>query len=144
MSDAAKTPADGAEAIYHVAPAGEFRAGIEADAYAPPHFAADGFVHCTATQPLALAVAKDYFSACHEPLLVLAIDPTRLTSPVRFESAAPLPGAGRQHLAGDALFPHVYGPIQLAAITGIGVLDRQGDGFAWPRRFSPLPADLRA
>ena len=142
-SDTPERPDDHVRPIYHLTPAREFRLGIETNAYTPPAFATDGFVHCTATRRLALAVAKDYFSACSEPLLVLAIDPARLTSPVRFEAPAPLPGGGREHLAGEALFPHVYGPIQLTAIIGIGVLDRREDAFTWPRRFSPLPRELR-
>jgi uncharacterized protein (DUF952 family) len=129
--------------IFHLTPASAFREGVEAGSYVPAAFAEDGFVHCTATAELTLRVAADYFANCGEPLLALEIDPQRLHSPLRYEAPAPIPGGGRSHLENGVLFPHIYGPIKLDAIVGVGVLDQRGGEFAWPRHFGPLPAPLR-
>lgn len=125
------------EPIYHIAPQAELRAGVAAGQYAPARFAEDGFVHCTATPAAVLAVARDYFSGTTEPLLVLRIDPSRLTARLVYEAPAPLPG-GSEHLRSGELFPHVYGRIDLAAIDGVGDLERRGGEFVWPARFAPL------
>lgn len=128
--------------IYHLAPASELRAGCGTAGYAPRRFAEDGFVHCAGSAEVALSVAADYYADCDEPLLVLAIDPARLTAELRFEGAAPLEGGGHAHLALADRFPHVYGPIDLAAVTGVGELSRlpgrERVAFRWPERLEPL------
>ena len=49
-------------------------------------------------------------------------------------------GAGTDHLATAAEFPHVYGPIETRAITRIGRLGKKLDAFQWPTDFSDLAA----
>jgi len=124
-------------AIYHLVPVSEFRAGVKRGLYTPSRFAQDGFVHC-ADRGSVLAVAADYFADATEPVLLLEIDPERLAAPVVREAAAPIPGGGGSHLAGAALFPHVYGPIALAAIAGVAPLVKRGGAFTWPDRFAPV------
>jgi uncharacterized protein (DUF952 family) len=71
--------------------------------------AAEGFVHCsTRTQLLGVAEAL-YGDVDPETLVVLCIDDTQLDVPVRYE--APAPGAER--------YPHVYGPIPVAAVVRV-------------------------
>jgi hypothetical protein len=36
------------------------------------------------------------------------------------------------------VFPHVHGPIDRAAITGVGVLHATDDDYAWPESFDAL------
>jgi len=86
----------------------------------------------------ALAVARDLFAGAEEPVVCLEIDPARLPAPVRWEEPAPPPGAATHHVATAARFPHVYGPVDLAAVRGAGMLRRRGDGFGWPEVFAPL------
>ena len=131
-------------AIHHLATEPELVAGIGATHYAPARFPEDGFVHCCAGPASALAVARDYFGSAAEPVLALAIDPSRLDAELVFEAPAPLPGAPREHLATAEKFPHVYGPIALRAIAGAARLERRGGGFAWPGRFAPLGESLAA
>jgi hypothetical protein len=38
--------------------------------------------------------------------------------------------------------PHVYGPIELQAIEGVGVLGKTSDGYAWPEEFFPIDVAL--
>jgi len=124
-------------AIYHLAPLSEFRAGVKTGFYTPSRFALDGFVHC-ADRGSVLAVAADFFANVKEPVLLIAIDPERLGAPVIRETPAPIPGGGASHLESAALFPHVHGPIALAAITGIAQLVKRGEAFTWPDRWTPV------
>ncbi len=141
MTDAPTNPT---APIYHLTPASVFPEHVANGRYTPGSLADEGFVHCTASRERTLDVAQDYFANCAEPLLALEIDPRRLAHPVRYEEPAPIAGGGRRHLADGVLFPHVYGPIDLDAIVGVGVLDKRDGSFTWPRHFGPLPASLRA
>jgi uncharacterized protein (DUF952 family) len=133
---------DAASRVYHLAPVSALRRDLRDGLYAPPSLAAEGFIHCTATPALTLQVAADYFASVAEPLIVLAIDPARLGAELRFEAPAPIAGGGTAHLASGALFPHLYGALEAAAVTGAAELRRDGDAFVWPAAFAPLAACL--
>lgn len=120
--------------IYHIVTEAEFRAQNDGRQYLPAEFAASGFVHC-ALGASVFPVANDYYAGVDGTLLLWRIDPTRLKSPVRYEAAAPDPTAGSSHLATSPVFPHVYGPIDMEAIDGIGILARGADGYEWPLEF---------
>ena len=64
-----------------------------------------GFIHCSRTHQVAPVAAAFYAGVTG--LVLLAIDPARLTSELRYEAG---PGS-------DETFPHVYGPIDLAAVV---------------------------
>lgn len=118
--------------LYHLTLAAELEAGSDAELYRPARFALDGFVHCTADIPTALEVARSYFSDATGTVLLLTLDRGLLHSPVRLEAPAPLPGGGAGHLREGVCFPHVYGPIELRAITSRVTLARTGQGFTLP------------
>jgi uncharacterized protein (DUF952 family) len=124
------------ETIYHLVTEGEFRTQAKGDTYIPTRFDQDGFIHCTGEPDTLLAVANDYFSGVEEPVLVLVIKTARLTAEVRFELPVPVEGGGTSHLAGAQLFPHIYGPLNLAAVTEIGVLQKSAGAYRWPDRFT--------
>ncbi|HTO09327.1 MAG TPA: DUF952 domain-containing protein [Myxococcota bacterium] len=130
--------------VFHLVSEPELAAGIGASHYTPARFAEDGFVHCCADRASALAVARDYFAGATSAVLLLELDPARLDARLVFEAPAPLPGAPTTHLASAEKFPHVYGPIALRAIAGVGRLERRGDGFAWPAGFAPLGESVAA
>jgi uncharacterized protein (DUF952 family) len=132
---------DADPAIYHLALEDALRTGLADGFYAPADLAETGFVHCS-TASAVLPVARDYFAGVPGRLLVIEIDPKRLTSEVRYEAPAPVDGAGRAHLSSAPSFPHVYGPIDRAAITGVGLLRPTDDGYAWPETFGPLESLL--
>ena len=137
-----------ADRIYHLAPASELRAGLDASVYRPLRLDEDGFAHC-AERSAVLAVANDYLARVSERLLLLEIDPGRLTSELRYEPPATLPSGaagaspGTTHLDQAELFPHVYGPIDRAAITGVGTLRSTTEGYHWPIDFAELIELLR-
>lgn len=72
--------------------------------YVPDGFADEGFVHCSAPHQVA-AVAEERFAG-RTDLVILTIDPTLLEAPVIWED---LGDEGQD-------FPHVYGPIDRAAV----------------------------
>lgn len=73
-----------------------------------------GFVHCSFAGQLQ-PVLDAIFSSAPEVLL-LRIDPAALTAPVRVED---LDGLGEA-------YPHVYGPIPVAAVREVRPLRREG------------------
>lgn len=112
--------------IYHLAPAARWRDWPEGQAYLPAEFAADGFVHCTAGEDVMLKVANAFYRAVPGEFVLLTIDPARLSAPLRWEPPAdPAPNAGPP-LA--PLFPHVYGPLDRAAIVAVRAARRGEDG----------------
>jgi uncharacterized protein (DUF952 family) len=129
--------------IYHIVTELDFRAHVSGDSYTPSTLEECGFVHC-ATESSVISVANDYFSGISERVIVLEIEPERLTSTVKYEAAAPIAGGGSSHLTLGTQFPHVYGPINLGAITGVAALGVSSDGHHWPREFGPLDAFLEA
>jgi uncharacterized protein (DUF952 family) len=129
--------------IYHVVTESDFRAQLDSAFYHPPGLRRDGFVHC-ALEPSVIPVANDYYAGAPGRLLLLEIDPGKLVAETRFETAAPLAGGGSSHLASTPLFPHVYGPINTEAITGIGVFGWTAGGYEWPSGFMSLGSYLAA
>ena len=80
-----------------------------------PSLADEGFIHCSFADQVARSANRFYADA--SALLVLTIDTTRLTSPLREELAS-----NGQH------FPHVYGPINRDAVTAVVPMTRGSDG----------------
>jgi glutathione S-transferase len=66
----------------------------------------EGFIHCS-TQEQMQDTANRFYSDLDQ-LVVLTIDPRLVPSPIRWEP--PAPGA-------DVLFPHIYGPLPVAAVN---------------------------
>ena len=87
----------------------------EGDAYVPEAFAADGFVHCTDGEANVIDTANRYYQRDARAYVVLSIETDVLTSPVRYEDAA-------------RTFPHVYGPIEVAAVTAVRGVERDPAG----------------
>jgi uncharacterized protein (DUF952 family) len=100
--------------IYHIAVRSDWEAA--ADAYRAPSLDTEGFIHCSDAEQL-VGVANDLFRG-REDLVLLAIDPARVKSPIRYEPAPDRPG----------LFPHVYGGIEVDAVVEAADLRPASDG----------------
>lgn len=98
--------------IYHITSRRAWgRARAEGD-YRSESLEDEGFIHCS-TEEQVIPVAENFYKGQTE-LLLLVIDPERLSSDLKWEPPAggtPPPGVPE----GD-LFPHVYGPINLDAV----------------------------
>jgi len=73
----------------------------------------EGFVHASSAAQWPVVRAR-FYDAVDEPLVLLHIDEARLRSPVVVEVGDPATGE---------LFPHVYGPIDLAAVVATSRLE---------------------
>ncbi len=104
------------EPLYHLALAADWATASATGRYTAStrgrSLDEEGFIHCSfAHQVVATA---DRFYGDIDDVVLLRIDPDRLSSPVVVEDLAS---------AGEA-FPHVYGPIELVAVV---------DATPWPR-----------
>ena len=100
--------------IFHIALQHDWAAATTA--YRPGGFEVEGFIHCS-TASQVMKVVRRLFRGRRD-LVLLRVDPDLLESEVRFENLE----------GGDELFPHIYGELELQAVTGIEPL---GD---WRRR----------
>jgi uncharacterized protein (DUF952 family) len=110
--------------IYHITSRKAWHEAQQRGDYRTASLETEGFIHCsTGTQ--VLPVADKYYPS-QRGLLVLMIDPERLTSELRWEppaEEAPPPGVPE----GEP-FPHVYGPINLDALVKVYDLETNPDG----------------
>jgi uncharacterized protein (DUF952 family) len=128
--------------IYHIVKEKDYLPFIKGDSYIPFNFDETGFVHC-ALEASVVPVANDYYSNVEDKLLLLKIDPLKLKSQTKYESAALVKGAGIHHLNTSPVFPHVYGPIDNSSVEGIGEILKEKNGYAWPKEFVPLTEYLK-
>ena len=107
------------EPIYHLAPAARWHAWPADQPYLPAEYEADGFVHCTAGDTLMIAVANRFYRTAPGDFVLLVVDPQRLSAPLKWERP-------NDELA--PLFPHIYGPIDRAAVQEVRAVRRAADG----------------
>jgi uncharacterized protein (DUF952 family) len=106
-------------AIYHLAPAARWRDWPVGQPYLPAEYDADGFVHCTAGDELMLQVANTFYRGVPGDFVLLVIEPDQLAAPLKWERST-------DGLA--TLFPHIYGPIDRAAIVEVRAVRRGANG----------------
>ena len=105
--------------IYHIVSRADWEAALDSAEYRGDSLETEGFIHCS-TRLQVVDVANHWFPGKHG-LLLLTIDPGRLSSQVRYEDG----GDGR-------LFPHVYGPIEIRAVIAVEDFSPRPDGqFEW-------------
>ena len=112
--------------IHHLARAEYYRAQPEDAPYVPEGFELEGFIHCTEDPAILVHVANMYMKLVPGEVVVLVIDPERVTAEVRLEAPAPL-APPDSPLAG-VLFPHIYGPLNRDAIVEVRTVMRSADG----------------
>ncbi|WP_420155431.1 DUF952 domain-containing protein [Siphonobacter sp.] len=95
--------------LYHVVQPAYWSALEEATPYTPETFAEEGFIHLS-TQEQVAGVLERYYAGVR-PLLLLHLDETRFSAPLRYEAST-----------GGELFPHLYGPLNRDAIVQIETL----------------------
>ena len=96
--------------IFHIATLADWEAARAAGSYTTSTrgrtLAEEGFVHASRGDQWQ-AVRRRWYADVAEPLVLLVIDPDLLSAPVVDE---PVPGS-------TETFPHVYGPIDVAAVV---------------------------
>lgn len=114
------------ERLYHIATApdweqaqrdGEYRTSTRGRSLSE-----EGFIHAS-TAAQVLPVADALYAGEQQDLLLLVLDPGRIGPEIRRE---PVPGWTDP-------FPHIYGPLDVAAVVRAVPLERDGaGGFRWP------------
>ena len=110
--------------IYHITSRTSWTDAKKSGAYAADSLATQGFIHCSKVDQV-VRVANTWYTALRG-LVLLEIDETRLRSEVRWE-----PGTDKP----DDLFPHIYGPLNVEAVTCVHVFEPGADG----KFILPLP-----
>jgi uncharacterized protein (DUF952 family) len=93
--------------IYHITPRADWDAALRAGRYTADSLASQGFIHCS-TREQVIGVA-DAFYAGRSGLVLLCIDEGQLGAPLVYENLE----------GGEALFPHLYGPLNLEAVVHV-------------------------
>jgi uncharacterized protein (DUF952 family) len=94
--------------------------------YKPASLNSDGFIHCS-TFEQTMETANNYFAG-QKDLVLLCIDTNTTEAAVKYEAPA-----GVSDKRTDALFPHIYGSLNVSAVVRVAALmpDAQGT-FALP------------
>lgn len=96
--------------IYHITTQAAWESSISTGFYASPSLKEEGFIHCSEKDQVDY-VRLQFFKE-QASLVLLAIDTEKLESQLIFEWSPSL----------EQTFPHVYGPINLAAVVGVEAL----------------------
>ncbi len=111
--------------LVHICGADEWQAAQVAGELRPGSLASQGFVHLSAPEQVHLPANRLY--AGRTDLVLLRIDPARLSSPVRWEPGVPSDPAAM-------VFPHLYGPLPVTAVISVTPYLPDADG-----RFAAFP-----
>ncbi len=108
--------------IYHISHPAEWTAAQAQGSYTADSLSSEGFIHCSTPSQIVDTANKYYLG--QRGLLLLAIAPARVTAEIRFENL----------VGGSELYPHIYGPLNLDAVTAVLPFEPGPDG-----RFTQLP-----
>ncbi len=107
--------------IYRIAELADWLNALSTGVFASQDLEREGFIHFS-ERPQVQGVFNRYYSEKSE-LVLLAVDENLLAVPVKRENTS----------GGTELFPHVYGPLPLAAVRGHALLAVDADGrVLWP------------
>lgn len=111
----------GSPFIYHIATVADWdrarRAGKYTTSTRGRTLEEEGFIHASTAAQTA-PTANRFYAGIEEPLVVLVIDPGRLTARLAYEE---VPGTGER-------FPHLYGPLNLDAVAKVIPFAPDSDG----------------
>ena len=96
--------------LVHLIEPAQWRAALADGAVRPPSLESVGFVHLSTPEQVHLPAQALYPG--RRDLVLLVVDPCRLTDPVRFEPGLP-------HDPASMRFPHLYGPLPVTAVTAV-------------------------
>lgn len=106
--------------LFHIVDPGDWEAARHVGSYRAASLDSEGFVHCSFATQVQATLARHYPG--RHGLLVLELDPRKITAPVRVEFS---------QASGDS-FPHVYGPLPVDAVTAVHQADEWISGSEGP------------
>jgi uncharacterized protein (DUF952 family) len=102
-------------ATFHLIPVAAWNEATPDAPLVRESLAAEGFIHCTDGEDALIATAERHYRDDPRDFLALTIDLDRVTSSWRYDD----PGSP---------YPHIYGPIDRAAIVQVEPVSRAADG----------------
>lgn len=93
--------------VYHITKKVEWQKAQKKSQYCGDTLESEGFIHCSKDDQI-IRVARHLFTD-KQSLVVLAIDETKLQSPLKYED---LEDYGEE-------FPHIYGPLNIGAVVNV-------------------------
>jgi len=110
--------------ILHLASNDAWLVAVETGLYHADSLSTEGFIHCS--KPYQIVDVANTFYRSQRGLVLLVIDPSRLQAPLKWEPPAePEPTHARE----GELFPHVYGPLNVDAVTKVIPFEPDADGW---------------
>lgn len=107
--------------ILHITNMKAWETAVAAGEYRADSLASEGFIHCST--PAQVLMPANAMFAGQTDLILLLIDPVKLAAELVYEDCYE---SGHQ-------FPHIYGPLNLDAVTGFVQFPPNPDGtFALP------------
>ncbi|MCA4900703.1 MAG: DUF952 domain-containing protein [Bacteroidota bacterium] len=97
--------------LFHIATQQDWDAQASNHSYLPQGFASEGFIHLS-TEAQVPGVLQRYYQG-RTDLLILTVDETKLTSPLKYEPST-----------GAELYPHLYGALNRSAIVKIETIEK--------------------
>ena len=98
------------DVLLHLIEPAQWRAALADGAVRPPSLADVGFVHLST--PDQVHIPAEALFPGRRDLVLLVVDPARLTDPVRFEDGVPPHPDGLR-------FPHLYGTLPVSAVIAV-------------------------
>jgi uncharacterized protein (DUF952 family) len=109
----------GSRLTFHLAPRASWEASDPDAPLGAASLETEGFIHCTDGTAEMVATANRHYATDPRDFVVLTIDLDRVTSPWGIDD----PGR---------IYPHVFGPIDRAAIVAVVPAPRNADGTFLP------------
>lgn len=107
--------------LLHIVARSTWETAVSHPPYQPPSLASEGFIHCS-TVAQVLKPANEMYRG-QSDLLLLCIDPEKVAAPLVYEDCYE---TGQQ-------FPHIYGPLDPAAVVSVVDFPANPDGsFSLP------------
>ena len=104
---------------YHLTPRAWWEAADPSAPLGAPSLESEGCIHCTDGADEMVATANRHYAADPRSFVVLSVDLERVTSPWSVED----PGR---------IYPHIFGPIDRAAIVAVVDAPRDAEGTFLP------------
>jgi len=102
--------------VFHLTTRDAWEEALVRGRYTADSLASEGFIHCSDADQF-VWVANTRFRG-RTDLILLHISEARLDAAVRRENLE----------GGDALFPHIYGPLTVEAVVGVSAFPPSTDG----------------
>jgi uncharacterized protein (DUF952 family) len=112
--------------IFHLTTADHWQTAQQAGQYQADSLTTEGFIHASEAHQV-LDVANAFYRG-QDDLVVLKIDPHKLNAMVRWEAPVHPQADQAGQVSNHQQFPHIYGAINLDAVSGISVLVAGEDG----------------